>query len=34
VTNLHGGPAVALALAYLAAFTLGTAGLVKRRDII
>jgi hypothetical protein len=32
VTNLHGGPAVALA--YLAAFTLGTAGLVKRRDII
>jgi ABC-type transport system involved in multi-copper enzyme maturation permease subunit len=33
VANLHGGPAVALALAYLAAFTLGTAGLVKRRDI-
>jgi ABC-type transport system involved in multi-copper enzyme maturation permease subunit len=33
VANLHGGPAVALALAYLAALTLTTAVLVKRRDI-
>ncbi|MBC6459370.1 ABC transporter permease [Actinomadura sp. HBU206391] len=33
VTNLSGGPAVALALAYLVAFAVMTGALVKRRDI-
>jgi hypothetical protein len=33
VTNLSGGSAVALALAYLAVFAVITGALVKRRDV-
>jgi ABC-2 type transport system permease protein len=34
VTNLSGGPSVALAFAYLVVFTVATGALVRRRDII